>query len=78
MPATATHLKRRKEDHVDNVWELIALLIKKPKVLVTVGIFVLAIIAFSTIQITYQDGKWIWTKVPMNKIINSVVSGVGK
>ena len=77
MPTTATHLKRRKEDHVDNLWELLALLVKKPKVLVTVGIFVLAIIAFSTIQISYQNGKWIWTKVPMSRVVNAI-NGVGK
>ena len=69
---TVTNLHRRKSDKPENLWELLGVLVQKPKNLVITGAVILAIIAFSTIQFSYQDGKFTWQKVPISRVISAV------
>ena len=70
---TEHHLKRRKDDNkAENLWELLSLLIRKPKNLIIAGILVIVIILFSNIQFTDVGVKVVITKVPLSKVIHAV------
>ena len=63
-------LKGKKEKAT--LWGFLEMLIKHPATMLLLGALIMAIIAFSTIQVTYVNGHWIWQKQSITKVIDAV------